>query len=123
MIKLHEIEVELIEELRELVDEFKWMTNYALTEQTAEIMYELRQALIKTGDSVIEHNLIEFNNNWQWLKYVLVDLENAIHEEQNEAERLGRKSPSLNKLDKSLMDVHTFHVWSIDRLTNQPVVY
>ena len=123
MIKLQDIETELIEELRELVDEFRYMTNYALTEQTAEIMYELRQALIKTGDSVLEHNLIEFNNNWQWLKYALVDLENAIHEEQDEAEKLGRKSPSLNKLDKSLMDVHTFQIWSIDRLTNQPVVY
>lgn len=123
MLKLQEIEVELIEELRELVEEFRYMTNYALTEQTAEIMYELRQALIKTGDSVLEHNLIEFNNNWQWLKYALVDLENAIHEEQNEADKLGRKAPSLNKLDKSLMDVHTFHVWNIDRLTNQPVVY
>ena len=123
MIKLQDIETELIEELRELVDEFKWMTNHALTEQTAEIMYELRQALIKTGDSVIEHNLIEFNNNWQWLKYALIDLENAIHEEQNEAEKLGRKSPNLSKLDKSLMDVHTYQVWSIDRLTNQPVVY
>ena len=123
MIKLQEIETELMDDLRELVDEVRYMSNYALTEQTAEIMYELRQALIKTGDSVIEHDLIEFNNNWQWLKYGLVNLENAIHEEQNEADKRDRKSPSLNKLDKSLMDVHTFHVWSIDRLTNQPVVY
>lgn len=122
MIKLHEVETELIEELREIVDEFRYMSNYALTEQTAEIMYELRQALIKTTDSVLEHNLIEFNNNWQWLKYALVDLENAIHEEQNEADRLGRKAPNLSKLDKSLMDVHTFQVWSIDRLTNQPTI-
>lgn len=122
MIKLQDIETELIEELREIADEFKWMSSYALTEQTAGIMYELKQALIKTGDSVIEHNLIEFNNNWQWLKYALVDLENAIHEEQNQANERGRKSPSLNKLDRSLMDIHNFQVWSIDRLTNQPVI-
>ena len=122
MIKLQDIEQELMDDLRELVDEVKYMSNYAKTEQTAEIMYELRQSLIKTGDSVIEHNLIEFNNNWQWLKYVLVDLENAIHEEQNEANERGRKSPSLSKLDKSLMDIHNFQVWSIDRLTNQPVI-
>ena len=122
MIKLQDIETELIEELRELVDEFRYMSSYAETEETTEIMNELKQALIETTDSVLEHNLIEFNNNWQWLKYALVDLENAIHEEQNKADRLDRKSPSLNKLDKSLMDVHTFHVWSIDRLTNQPVI-
>lgn len=122
MIKLQEVEVELIEELREIAEEFKYMSSYALTEQTTEIMHELKQALIDTADSVIEHNLIEFNNNWQWLKYALVDLENAIHEEQNEADKLDRKSPSLNKLNKSLMDVHTFQVWSIDRLTNQPTI-
>ena len=122
MIKLQEVEVELIEELREIAEEFKYMSSYALTEQTTEIMHELKQALIDTADSVIEHNLIEFNNNWQWLKYALVDLENAIHEEQNEADKLDRKSPSLNKLNKSLMDIHTFQVWSIDRLTNQPTV-
>ena len=122
MIKLQEIETELIEELRELVDEVRWMSNYALTEQTTEIMSELKQSLIKTVDSVIEHSLIEFNNNWQELKYGLVDLENAIHQEQNKANERGRKSPSLNKLDKSLMDVHNFQVWSIDRLTNQPVI-
>ena len=85
-------------------------------------MYELRKTLIKTVDSVIEHDLEQFNNDWQELKYALVDLDNAIHEEQNEADRLGRKAPSLSKLNKSLMDVHTFQVWSIDRLTNQPVV-
>ena len=122
MIKLQEVEVELIEELREIAEEFKYMSSYALTEQTTEIMHELKQALIDTADSVIEHNLIEFNNNWQWLKYALVDLENAINEEQNEANRLGRKSPSLSKLDKSLADIHTFQVWSIDRLTNQPTI-
>ena len=122
MIKLQEIEVELIEELKELVEEFKWMTNYALTEETTEIMNELKQSLIKTTDSVIEHNLIEFNNNWQWLKYLLVDLDNVILEEQNKANERGRKSPHLNKLDKSLMDVYTYQVWSIDRLTNQPVI-
>src|SRR5699024_9878475 len=122
MIKLQEIETELIEELKEIAEEFRYMSSYAETEETTEIMNELKQALIETTDSVLEHNLIEFNNNWQWLKYALVDLENAIHEEQNEAGRLDRKSPSLNKLDKSLMDVHTFQVWSIDRLTNQPVI-
>ena len=122
MIKLQEVEVELIEELREIAEEFKYMSSYALTEQTTEIMHELKQALIDTADSVIEHNLIEFNNNWQWLKYALVDLENAINEEQNEANRLGRKSPSLSKLDKSLADIHTFQVWSIDRLTTQPTI-
>lgn len=122
MIKLQEVEVELIEELREIAEEFKYMSSYARTEETTEIMNELKQSLIKTTDSVLEHNLIEFNNNWQWLKYALVDLENAIHEEQNEADKLDRKSPSLNKLNKSLMDVHTFQVWSIDRLTNQPTI-
>lgn len=122
MIKLQEIETELMDDLKELVDEVRYMSNYAKTEQTTEIIYELRQALIKTGDSVIEYNLIEFNNNWQEIKYLLVDLENAIHEEQNEANERGRKSPSLNKLDKSLMDVYTYQVWSIDRLTNQPVI-
>ena len=122
MIKLQDIETELIEELREIAEEFKYMSSYAKTEKTTEIMSELKQSLIKTADSVIEHNLIEFNNNWQWLKYALVDLDNAIHEEQNEADRLGRKSPSLSKLDKSLADIHTFQVWSIDRITNQPVV-
>ena len=123
MIKLQEIETELMDDLRELVDEVRYMSNYAKTEQTAESMYEIRQALIKTGDSVIEHDLEQFNDDWQELKYLLVDLDNAILEEQNKASELGRKSPSLNKLDKSLMDVYTFQVWSIDRLTNQPVVY
>ena len=122
MIKLQDIETELIEELREIVEEFRYMSNYALTEQTTEIMHELKQALIDTADSVLEHNLIEFNNNWQWLKYALIDLDNAINEEQNEANRLGRKAPNLSKLDKSLMDIHTFQVWSIDRMTNQPVI-
>ena len=123
MIKLQEIETELMDDLRELVDEVRYMSNYALTEQTAGIMYEIRQAIIKTGDSVIEHDLEQFNDDWQELKYLLGDLDNAILEEQNEANERGRKSPSLNKLDKSLMDVYTFQVWSIDRLTNQPVVY
>ena len=122
MIKLQDIETELIEELREIADEFRHMSSYALTEQTAQIMYELRQALIKTVDSVLEHDLEQFNNDWQELKYLLVDLENAIHEEQNEANKRGRKAPNLSKLDKSLMDVHTFQVWSIDRMTNQPTV-
>src|SRR5699024_12733660 len=122
MIKLQDIETELIEELRELVDEFRYMSSYAETEETTEIMNELKQALIETTDSVLEHNLIEFNNNWQCIKYALVELENAIHEEQNEADRLDRKSTRLNKLDKSLMDDHTLQVWSIDRLTNQPVI-
>ena len=119
---LKEIEVELIEELKEVGEEFVYMSNYAKTLETTEIMSELKQSLIKTVDSAIEHNLIEFNNNWQELKYGLVDLENAIHQEQNKANERGRKSPYLNKLDKSLMDVHTFQVWSIDRMTNQPTI-
>lgn len=122
MIKLKEVKAELIEELKEIAEEFKYMSSYARTEETTKIMDELKQALIETTDSVLEHNLIEFNNNWQWLKYALVDLENAINEEQNEAEKRGRKSPSLNKLNKSFMDVYTFQVWNIDRLTNQPVI-
>ena len=122
MIKLKEVKAELIEELKEIAEEFKYMSGYARTEETTKIMNELKQALIETTDSVLEYNLIEFNNNWQWLKYALVDLENAIHEEQNEAEKRGRKSPSLNKLNKSFMDVYTFQVWNIDRLTNQPVI-
>ena len=122
MTKLKEIETELIEELREIAEEFRYMSNYASTLETTEIMYELRQALIKTGDSVIEHDLEEFNNNWQELKYLLVDLDNVVSVEKNEADRLGRKAPNLNKLDKSLADIHRFEVWSIDRLTNQPVV-
>ena len=122
MIKLKEVKAELIEELKEIAEEFKYMSIYARTEETTEIMNELKQALIETTDNVLEHNLIEFNNNWQWLKYALVDLENAINEEQNEAEKRGRKSPSLNKLNKSFMDVYTFQVWNIDRLTNQPVI-
>ena len=122
MIKLKEVKAELIEELKEIAEEFKYMSIYARTEETTKIMNELKQALIETTDSVLEYNLIEFNNNWQWLKYALVDLENAINEEQNETEKRGRKSPSLNKLNKSFMDVYTFQVWNIDRLTNQPVI-
>ena len=122
MIKFKEVKAELIEELREMAEEFKYMSGYARTEETTKTMNELKQALIETTDSALEHNLIEFNNNWQWLKYALVDLENAIHEEKNEAEKRGRKSPSLNKLNKSFMDVYTFQVWNIDRLTNQPVI-
>lgn len=122
MLKLKEIEVELIEELREVAEELRYMGSYAKTEETAEIMYELRKALIKTVDSVLEHDLEQFNNDWQELKYGLVDLENAIHEEQDETDRLGRKAPNLSKLNKSFMDVYTFQVWNIDRLTNQPVV-
>lgn len=123
MIKLQEIEVELIEELKEIAEEFRYMSSYARTEELTEIMYQLKQALIKTGDSVIEHDLEEFNNNWQELKYLLVDLENAIHKEQDEADERGRKSPSLSKLNKLFMDLWTFQILSIDRLTNQPVVY
>lgn len=122
MLKLKEIEVDLIEELKEMVDEFRYMGNYAKTKKTTEIMGELKEVLIKTVDSVLEHDLEQFNNDWQELKYVLVGLENAIHEEQDEADRLGRKAPSLSKLNKSFMDVYTFQVWNIDRLTNQPVV-
>lgn len=122
MLKFKEIEVELIEELKEMTDEFRYMSNYAKTKKTVEIMSELKQALIKTGDSVLEHDLEQFNNDWQELKYVLVDLENAIHEEQDEANKRGRKAPNLSKLNKSFMDVYTFQVWNIDRLTNQPTV-
>ena len=123
MIELKEIEVELIAELKEIAEQFRFMSSYARTEETAEVMHELKQALIDTTDSVLKHNLIEFNNNWQWLKYALIDLENAIYEEQNEANKRGRKSPRLNKLDGLLGDVIRFEVWSIDRLTNQPVSY
>ena len=119
---LKDIETDLIEELREIMDEFEYMNSYALTEQTTRIMSELKQTLIATMDSVIEHDLEQFNNNWQELKYLLVDLDSAILEEQNEAIERGRKAPNLSKLDKSLMDVHTFQVWSIDRMTNQPTV-
>lgn len=122
MIELKEIEVELIAELKEIAEQFRFMSSYARTEETAEVMHELKQALIDTEDSVLKHNLIEFNNNWQWLKYALVDLENAIHEERK-ANKRDRKSPSLNKLDDLLEDVIRYEVWSIDRLTNQPVVY
>ena len=123
MIKLQEIEVELIEELKELEDEFRYMGSYAKTQETADIMTDLRRALIKVTDSALDYDLEQFNNNWQELKYTLLDLENAIHEERDEADRLGRESPILNKLDKSLMDVHNSEVWNIDRMTNQPVVY
>ena len=98
------------------------MNSYASTEETTEIMNKLEKSLMKTTKSAMEHDLEQFNNNWQWLKYELVDLDNAINQEKNEANRLGRKSPRLNKLDKSLMDIHRFEVWSIDRLTNQPTV-
>lgn len=123
MIKLQEIERELIEDLRDVAEQFKYMSSYARTKETTEIMNELKQTLVETTDNVLEYNLIEFNNNWQWLKYVLVDLENAIHEEKKQADKRDRKSPSLNKLDKLLADVIVYEVWSIDRLTNQPVVY
>lgn len=121
MIKLKEVKTELIEELKEVSEQFRFMSSYARTEETAEVMQELKQALIDTTDSVLEHNLIEFNNNWQWLKYALVDLENAIHEEQKTNKR-NRKSPRLNKLDDLLSDVIRYEVWNIDRLTNQPVI-
>ena len=121
MLKL--IEAELVEEFKEMVDEFRYMSSYAKTQETADIMTDLRRSLIKVTDNVLEHDLDQFNNNWQELKYLLVDLENAIHEERDEADRLGRESPSLNKLDRSLADLLKFEVWNIDRMTNQPVVY
>ena len=123
MLKLQEIELELIEELKEIAEEFMYMSRYAKTQETADIMTDLRRSLIKVTDSALDYDLEQFNNNWQELKYTLVDLENAIHEERDEADRLGRESPILNKLDKSLMDVHNFEVWNIDRMTKQPVVY
>ena len=122
MLKLQEIEVELIDELKEMEDEFMYMSRYAKTQETSDIMTDLRRSLIKVTDSALDYDLNKFNNNWQELKYSLVDLENAIHEERDEADRLGRESPSLNKLDRSLADIHKFEVWNIDRMTNQPVV-
>ena len=114
MLELKDIRVDLIDELKELGEEFRYMDSYANTLELMEVMSELKQALIKTTDSVLENDLEEFNNNWQELKYTLGDLENAIYEE-NETD--------LSKLDKSLEDISRYQLWNIDRLTNQPVTY